>query len=147
MAEFAIILPVLVLLLTGLVEMGLALNNYVELTNATNQGAQALSISAGITPDPCNTASSAVFAAAPNLTKSLFTFSISITPPGGGTAATFTGTTCPNSGSNPSPAAGDLVGGASASLTVTYSIKNFWIFRVLPSQTLVLTAQTAEAVQ
>jgi hypothetical protein len=133
------------MLLTGLVELGFAMNNYVELTNATNLGAQALSISAGITTDPCNTASKAVFSAAPNLSQSLFGFSISITPPGGGTAATFTGTSC--STANSFAAAGDLVGGATVSLTVTYSIKNFWIFRVLPSQTLVLTAQTAEAVQ
>ena len=67
MVEMALVLPVLLLVLTGILTFGLAFNNYVILTEATSVGARALAISRGATTDPCATASSAVIAAAPLL--------------------------------------------------------------------------------
>ncbi len=43
--EFAFVLPLLVLIITGMVQFGLALSNYVMLVNAVNAGALQFSIS------------------------------------------------------------------------------------------------------
>src|SRR5437899_958555 len=42
MAEFAMVLPILVLLLFGVIQFGILFNNYVTLTDAVRAGAQAL---------------------------------------------------------------------------------------------------------
>src|SRR5277367_5208719 len=72
--EFAVCLPVLLLILTGTFAFGIALNNYLMLTNATTLGAQQLAISRGQTLDPCATASAAVIAASPLLKSGSLTF-------------------------------------------------------------------------
>src|ERR1700755_2522690 len=70
MVEIALVLPVLLLVVTGILTFGLAWNNYVTLTEATNVGARALAISRGATTDPCAVAANAVIAAAPLLNSS-----------------------------------------------------------------------------
>jgi len=45
--EFTLVLPILLLLLFGLIQLGLLLNNYIMLTNATSAGARQLSVSRG----------------------------------------------------------------------------------------------------
>jgi hypothetical protein len=57
LVEFALLLPILLLLTTGIMVFGVAMNNYLQLTNAVSIGARNLAISAGITLDPCATAS------------------------------------------------------------------------------------------
>ena len=52
--EFALVLPILMLILLGMIMFGIALNNFLELTNGATAGAQALSISRGQTVDPCS---------------------------------------------------------------------------------------------
>ena len=54
--EFAFLLPVLMVVLLGMIVFGIALNNYLELTNGTTAGAQAVAVSRGQTTDPCQTA-------------------------------------------------------------------------------------------
>src|SRR5208337_495225 len=76
MVEMAFALPVLLTILTGSLTLGLALNNDLQLTYATEAGAQALSISRGQTTDPCGTASQAAFSAAPSLNQSNLNFTI-----------------------------------------------------------------------
>ena len=88
LVEFAIVLPLLMLVTTGVFAFGFALNNYLELTNAVNTGAQLLSISRGVTTSPCTAAINAVYNAAPNLSEGnlAFTFTFS----NNGTNTTYT---------------------------------------------------------
>jgi Flp pilus assembly protein TadG len=45
MAEFAIVLPILIVLLFGIVQFGILFNNYVTLTDAVRAGARAAAVS------------------------------------------------------------------------------------------------------
>jgi Flp pilus assembly protein TadG len=67
LVEFALLLPALLALLTGILSVGVAFNNDVMLTNAVNQGALSVQASAGYLTDPCGTAAQAIVASAPNL--------------------------------------------------------------------------------
>ena len=50
MVEMALVLPVLLLVVTGILTFGLAFNNYLLLTEATSVGARTLAISRGKPP-------------------------------------------------------------------------------------------------
>jgi Flp pilus assembly protein TadG len=113
MVEMALVLPVLLLVVTGILTFGLAFNNYVLLTEATSIGARTIAISRGATTDPCATAASAVIAAAPLLTPANLSFTFVLN------GTTYTGTSC-SSGSSTTGAAANLVQGANAVVTVTY---------------------------
>ncbi len=76
--ELAIMLPILLLLVTGTLAFGVALNNDLVLTNAVIGGAYAGAISRGQTTDPCATIASAVAGAAANLTTSNVALTITI---------------------------------------------------------------------
>lgn len=131
--EFALCLPVLLLVLFGLCTFGVAFSNYLVLEDATNVGARQLAISRSQTTDPCSTTSSSVFAAAPNLTRANMAFSYVVN------GSSFTGTSCTG-------AASSMVQGATAKITVTYpcSLVSYrWNFG--PSCS--LTASTAELIQ
>ena len=52
LVEFAVCLPVLLLILTGIFTFGIALNNYLMMTNAVSIGARYLAISRGQTSYP-----------------------------------------------------------------------------------------------
>ena len=67
LVEFALITPMLLLLATGIMVFGLAMNTYLQLTNAVSVGARTVAINAGVTLDPCATAANAITAAAPGL--------------------------------------------------------------------------------
>ena len=142
LVEFAVTLPVLLLVLTGLCTFGIAINNYMQLTEATNVGARQLAISRGQTTDPCSTASTAVINAAPLLKPSgtggmAFKFTLNGT--------SYPGASC-SSSSTTTGAAGNLVEGSTAMITVTYpcSLK---VYGATLLSSCVLTAQTAELVQ
>ena len=113
MVEVALVLPILLLVLTGIFALGLAFNNYLILTEATNVGARALAISRGSTTDPCATTSSAVIAAAPLLVPANLTFTFGLN------GTTYSGTSC-SSGSTTTGAAANLVQGGNALVTVSY---------------------------
>lgn len=65
--ELALVLPVLLLLMTGTMAFSIALTNYLALYEATSVGARQLSISRGQGGDPCAIAGAAIAAAAPLL--------------------------------------------------------------------------------
>jgi Flp pilus assembly protein TadG len=113
MVEMALILPVLLLVVTGILVFGLAFNNYLLLTEATSVGARTLAISRGETTDPCATAAAAIYAAAPLLVAADLSFTFVLN------GTTYTGPSC-NSGSSTTGAAGNLKQGAYAVVTVTY---------------------------
>ncbi len=139
LVEFALTLPVLLLVITGLMSFGVAVNNYVQLTEATNVGARQLAISRGNTTDPCSTASSATIAAAPLLKQASLTFKFTLN----GTA--YTGTSC-SSSSTSTGAAGNLSQGSTATMLVTYPC-NLKVYGATLVSSCVLTSQTAEMVQ
>lgn len=136
LVEFALILPMMLLLTTGVLVFGVAMNNYLQLTNAVSVGARSLAINAGITTDPCATASSAIIAAAPGLTASKLTFSYSL----GGNAQS--GPTC--SGAT---AVSELTSGSTVTVTAQYPL-NLSVFGKKYSATnAALQATSSELVQ
>jgi Flp pilus assembly protein TadG len=137
--EFAFVMPVLFSLVFGVIVFGIALNNYLVLTNATNISAQQLSISRGQTTDPCNTAVQAFYSAAPNLTQSSLSFSYALN------GTSYSGTSC-SSSSTTTGAAGNLVSGQTAQLTVTYPC-NLKFFGFNPASGCTLTAKVSEVIQ
>jgi Flp pilus assembly protein TadG len=66
MTEFAVVLPLLVVLLFGIVQFGIIFNNYVTLTDAVRAGARVAAVSreAG---NPTSAATDAVRSSAPGL--------------------------------------------------------------------------------
>jgi Flp pilus assembly protein TadG len=66
MVEFALVLPIFVVLLFGIVQFGIAFNNYITLTDAARAGARKAAVSRNAS-DPAGECKAAVMAAADNL--------------------------------------------------------------------------------
>jgi Flp pilus assembly protein TadG len=137
--EFALCLPPLLILMTGIFAFGITLGNYVTLTNAVSVGAMQLAISRSQTLDPCATVVSAVYNAAPNLKQTGMTFSYSLN------GHAYSGTSC-SSTSYTTGAPGYMVQGTTAQVTVTYPC-NLRIYRQNTFPSCLLTATTAELIQ
>jgi len=135
--EFAIVAPILLTLLVAISVFGIAFNNYLALTFATNTAAQTLSISRGQTTDPCQTTSKAAYSAAPQLTQSSLKFSIVL---GSNSVA--------SSSANPTCSGSQqyLVQAQTAKVTVTYPC-NLNIMGYDPVPNCALTAQTSMLIQ
>jgi Flp pilus assembly protein TadG len=135
--EFAIVAPILLTLLVAISVFGIAFNNYQALTFATNSAAQTLAISRGQTTNPCQTASQALYSAAPQLTQSSLKFSILL---GSNTVA--------NNAASPSCSGSQqyLVQAQNAQVTVTYPC-NLNILGFNPVPNCSLTAQTTMLIQ
>jgi Flp pilus assembly protein TadG len=133
--EFALTCTFLLPILFGITAFGIAMNNYMSLTEATGVGARQLSLERGQGGDPCAIAAATIAAAAPLLNNS-------------GSAATgigYTflvnsvsyGATCSNA---------TLTQGAPVTVTTTYPcVLKIYGHNYAPS--CVLTAQTAEVLQ
>ena len=78
MAEFAIVLPVLVVLLFGIVQFGILFNNYVTLTDAVRAGARTAAVSRQAS-NPAGAATTMVMSSAANLNQSNLNVSVSST--------------------------------------------------------------------
>jgi Flp pilus assembly protein TadG len=76
MTEFALVLPVLALLLFGVIQFGITFNNYVTLTDATRAGARKAAVGRQFS-DPTGTAVAAVRSSASDLKQSDLTVSVS----------------------------------------------------------------------
>jgi Flp pilus assembly protein TadG len=149
--EFALLLPLLMLILLGIISFGIAFNNQITLTNAVNDAAQVVMAGPGVITDPCQSASNALAVAAANLNNS----TIYGTHPLSFTLSAYTNTTTANPTASyavfPSTAsctseAAYLTVGQQVSVTATYGCKlNFFGYNFAPH--CVLTAQTAEVVQ
>jgi len=70
MAEFAVVLPILVVLLFGIMQFGIAFNNYVTLTDAARAGARKAAVSRQ-SGDPAGDCRKAVLAAAADLDQAV----------------------------------------------------------------------------
>ena len=111
--EFALTLPPLLLIVTGIMVFGIATNNYIMLNNATAIAARQLAVSRGQITDPCSVASGAVIAASPTMNSANFTFSYLLN------ATPYGGTSCSSTSTSTGPA-GNLVQGQPITVTVSY---------------------------
>ena len=75
--EFAIVAPILFVLVIGAAVFGIALNNYVMLTNAVSAGARQLAISRSAA-SPRTSAVTQLYQAAPNLTQANLNITTSV---------------------------------------------------------------------
>ena len=82
--EFAIISPVMLTIVTGIFQFGVAMNQYLNLTNAVAQGALTLALSRGTTTPYSARRRRRSAAAAPNLAPAQTTITVRIN----GTACT-----------------------------------------------------------
>lgn len=76
MVEFAIVLPVLVVMLFGIIQFGIVFNNYVTLTDAVRSGAREAAV-ARQSADPAGAATTAVRSSAANLNQASLAVSVS----------------------------------------------------------------------
>jgi len=149
-AETALVLPVLLVVLTGIFSFGIALNQYLVLTNAVNAGARAFALSAGgaanststaANSDPCAYAATTIQSAAPSLSSSNLQYTIIYTVSSTGASTTYTGSgstspTCSGISMNPN----DIV-----SVKAVYPVST--ALYGMAAKSLSLTAQSAELVQ
>ena len=90
--EFAFVLPILLGLLLGIVQFGIAFNNYITLTDATRVGARKAAVSR-LLGDSGAAARDATIAAAPNLNLTAAQVTVTAanwTTPGGDVSVTAT---------------------------------------------------------
>jgi Flp pilus assembly protein TadG len=137
LVEFALTLPVLLLVLTGMATIAVAMSNYLMLTEATSVGARALAVGRAQTIDPCATVAQAVYGALPHFTQAQFTFALNLN------GVSYAGTSC-SSTSPTTGAAGNLKQGQPATVTVTYPC-NLVAYKFV--STCSMLAQTTEVVQ
>ena len=132
LVEFSFAIPILLITVTGMLSFGIAMHNFLTLTNGVNTGAQALAMSRGQTSDPCAAALTAIENAAPGLTAG----SISLTVVINGTS--FTSTTC-------TAGAADMSQGTLAQVTASYPCVLSIYGMGVPSCT--LRSQASELIQ
>jgi Flp pilus assembly protein TadG len=118
LVEFALVLPVLMLVLVGIIKGGMLYNNYLSLTDAVRSGARQLAIERGQS-SPCGDAANEVISSASGLTSSNISITMTENPEASGdpAGATYTTTGSPT-GTGACPFT--LVSGSAATLTATY---------------------------
>jgi Flp pilus assembly protein TadG len=148
--EFALCLPPLMLLMTGVFAFGIAIGNYVMLTNACSAGAMQLAISRGqlSSPnyDPCALVVSAVEAAAPTLSASNLKFVVELNTTYYPSSGTPTANLSCTSTSETAGAAGNLIQTDPVTVTVTYPC-SLVVYKANNFPSCTLTAKSSEAVQ
>jgi len=107
--EMAFGLPILFLILTGIFAFSIALYQKLQLAEAISVGGRYLAVDRGDT-DPCASAASKVYAAAPGMTKSSLTLNFTIN-------GVPTGPSCPGSAGSANP---NMVSGANAQISASY---------------------------
>ena len=127
--EFALLAPVLFLLVLGMCQFGITLNQYLTLTNAVRSGARQLSISRGGATPWADTINQ-IYGSAPNLTQASLTITISVN-----------GTACASDTACKTALSAAGATGAPAAVTATYPCSlgffgyNFAAVCTLSSQT------------
>lgn len=103
LVEFAVVLPMMMLLITGMFSFGVVLNNYMVLTTSIGNGSRALALSRGQTSptlaasDPCAYAVQVAETSGPSLNSKGMSFNIAWTTTNSSGATTTTNYTnsCP----------------------------------------------------
>lgn len=94
LVEFAFVLPMMMVVVTGLYSFGITLSNQIALTQATGAGAQYLQTLRGNTTDPCADTLTAIQSAAPNLNTSALNLTLTMN------GASVSGKSCAGQSSN-----------------------------------------------
>lgn len=151
--EMALILPLLLMLLLGIMEFGLAFYNQITLTNAANDAAQVLMSGSGVINDPCVSVNNALAAAAPSLNNpavyEAHPLSYTIQAYTSASASTSVGpytVTFPSGGQSCTSLAGSLTEYYQVVVTATYGC-SLKVFGHDFAPGCLLTAQTSEVVQ
>jgi Flp pilus assembly protein TadG len=87
MTEFALILPILVVLLFGIIQFGIIFNNYVTVTDAARTASRKGAVSRS-DPNPTQACQNAGYAAGPNLKNPGTDFVVTCTFQGGDVTVT-----------------------------------------------------------
>jgi Flp pilus assembly protein TadG len=145
LVEFALTMPVLLMLVTGIYTFGVAFNNYMELTDAVSVGARLLAISRQQTTDPCAAAATAIQNAAPYLSSAQLKYTFVLNGNSFGAYAGTGNASC-SSASTSTGAAADLVQQGTAEVLVTYPC-SLTVYGVNYAPGCLLTAETTEMVQ
>jgi Flp pilus assembly protein TadG len=144
LVEFALVAPIMLMIMMGIVVIGSTMSNYVQLIEATSSAARGVAVARSNTLDPCNSFSSAVIQGAPLLNSSNMAFTLVLASSSGSTLGTYgptTGSLTCSSSSYTSGAPSYLQQGGSASVTVTYPCnltiygRNYWSGCTLQAQT------------
>jgi Flp pilus assembly protein TadG len=157
MVEFALVLPLVMIILTGMVTMGILLDNFLMLSHATDVGARNLAVSIA-SANPCEDTVNVIKAAAPGINSANITYTISLTNASNssqtdtfsGTGANGTGSGTNNFGASGSSSCGvqgvaDMVTGNTARVTASYPYQMF-IYGWRPT-TVTISASTSEVIQ
>ena len=139
LVEMALTLPILLLVVTGIFSFGIAINNYLELTNATAISARIIAVERQQTTDPCADGVKAFYSAAPYLTQANLSFTFTFN------GISYAGTSCSSSNYN-TGAAGNMTAAGTVQVVATYPCTlGVYGHNYAPGCTLV--AQTTELVQ
>jgi Flp pilus assembly protein TadG len=134
LVEMAVTIPLLMAIFTGLCFMGIAVDNYLILTHATDVGARYLAVGRGQLTDPCAQTITVIEQAAPGLSTSKLAFTFYIGP------SSALGTSC-----NTTTDLGYMSAGATATVNIVYTYSfpiAFW-----KPVTIAMQSQTSEIVQ
>jgi Flp pilus assembly protein TadG len=85
MVEFALVLPILLLLVMGIIQFGILFNNYVTLTDAVRAGARQAAVSRDL-PDPVGVATARVKSSGAGLDESKLEVTVTPYDPNDGSA-------------------------------------------------------------
>jgi Flp pilus assembly protein TadG len=135
--ELALCLPVLLLVVTGITTFGIAMNNYIELTEATGTGARQFAIARGMAGDQCALAAAAIAAAAPTLANTGSVTGIGYSFTVGGQTYKAASPSCPNA---------SLVQGQTVVVSTTYPCV-LKVFQANYAPSCSLSAKTTEVLQ
>jgi Flp pilus assembly protein TadG len=131
-AEMAWVMVPLMTIITGAASFGVAFYFFQQISNATMTAVQLVAADEGLVTDPCAAAQTSIQNTLPSLTAGNFSYSLAVTPAGGGSPTTYSSTTSGSSVTFTCTAAGS--GGSSTTaeapnepvvLTVSYSYN--WI--------------------
>jgi Flp pilus assembly protein TadG len=144
LVEFAIVIPVLMMALTGVAGFSMAFYAFQLLGNATADAVRYVGADQGMIGDPCATAVTKVENALPGWNTSNFTFQMTITDKTG-TGNTYPGAGSYSSGASFSCAAGatEEAPGEAVTLTVKYKYPWLPILNFVPPVNLTATQSSA----
>lgn len=139
LVEMAVSLPLLLLILTGIFSFSVALYQKLQLAESVSTAGRTLAVSRGVV-DPCQTASNALYAAAPGLTSSGITLKYTLN------GVTTNGASCSGGGTTPNA---NMVQGQNAQVQAQYScfLNVLWIWGNSMVGPCTLYAQVTEVVQ
>ena len=75
--EFALVAPVLLMIVIGIIQLGITFNNFIALTDAVRNGSRILAASRS-SATPWTSATNAVYQSAPSLTKGSITLNVAV---------------------------------------------------------------------